>query len=160
MAARHSRLGATLAAAWEGEVVSSLTLAGLAAGTCDVRARARLMVLSAFCRVHASRLMARLTAMGRGPLPVPPEEILPGEDFCEAILDEAKVAHASATRYEQIAALAREQADLSSVWVLELNRAEEEDRARELERLASNLKEDGEGAGMSSVDPSDREAPL
>ena len=75
MGTRHSRLAAALAAAWEAEVVSAKTLTTIAESCGDVRMKARLLVLAAFCRAHASRLLARLSAMGRGPLPVPPEEV-------------------------------------------------------------------------------------
>ncbi|WNZ65356.1 hypothetical protein QEG98_18050 [Myxococcus sp. MxC21-1] len=75
MGARHTRLAAALAAAWEAEVVSARRMTALAERIADARVRARLMVLAAFCRAHASRLLARLAALGRGPLPVPPEDI-------------------------------------------------------------------------------------
>jgi hypothetical protein len=98
-----------LAAAWEAEVVSARRMTALAERIGDARVRARLMVLAAFCRAHASRLLARLAALGRGPLPVPPEDI---ELDPDTILE------------------------LSSAWVCELNRTEEQDRARELLALA------------------------
>ncbi|MFP2963607.1 hypothetical protein ACLEPN_39210 [Myxococcus sp. 1LA] len=49
---------------------------------------------------------------------------------------EGAFARASAARYETTAELARQQADLSSAWVCELNRTEEQDRSRELLALA------------------------
>ena len=78
MGARHGRLAAALAAAWEAELVSAKTLTVIAERSQDVRLKARLLVLAAFCRAHASRLLARLSAMGRGPLPVPPFRSLVG----------------------------------------------------------------------------------
>ncbi len=81
MGSRHTRLAAALAAAWESEVVSARTLALLAERTHEAHVKARLMVLAAFCRAHASRLLARLSSLGRGPLPVPPEEISVTADF-------------------------------------------------------------------------------
>ena len=75
MGTRHSRLAAALAAAWEAEIVSAKTLTTIAEQSQDVRLKARLLVLAAFCRAHASRLLARLSAMGRGPLPVPPDDV-------------------------------------------------------------------------------------
>ncbi|HEX8818753.1 MAG TPA: hypothetical protein VF794_02405 [Archangium sp.] len=110
----------------------------------DSRGRARLMVLAAFCRAHASRLLARLAALGRGPLPVPPEEITLDEDTVMELRREGAFARASAARYESTAELARQHADLSSAWVCELNRTEEQDRSRELLALA-------EGAAQAAV---------
>lgn len=136
MGARHGRLAASLAAAWEAELVSAKTLTVIAERSGDVRLKARLLVLAAFCRAHASRLLARLSAMGRGPLPVPPEEVEVEGDVRRALLAEAVAARTAAARYEDMAETARQQADYSSAWVCELNRAEEEDRAQELCRLA------------------------
>ncbi|MCP3167266.1 MULTISPECIES: hypothetical protein [Myxococcus] len=136
MGARHTRLAAALAAAWEAEVVSARRMTMLAERIMDARVRARLMVLAAFCRAHASRLLARLAALGRGPLPVPPEEIELDADTLKELRREGAFARASAARYETTAELARQQADLSSAWVCELNRTEEQDRARELLALA------------------------
>jgi len=132
MGARHTRLAAALAAAWEAEVVSARTLAGLGERFDDPQLKARMRVLSSFCRAHASRLMARLSALGRGPLPVPPEDIDVDGDLLELLRCEAVAARTAALRYGSMADLARSQADLSSAWVCELNRSEEEDRATEL----------------------------
>lgn len=136
MGARHTRLAAALAAAWESEIVSARRMSALAERVGDARARARLMVLAAFCRAHASRLLARLAALGRGPLPVPPEDIELDPDLVLELRREGAFARASAARYESTAELARQHADLSSAWVCELNRTEEQDRARELFALA------------------------
>ena len=136
MGARHTRLAAALAAAWEAEVVSARTLAALGERFSDPRLKARMRVLSSFCRAHASRLMARLSALGRGPLPVPPEEVEADGDLAELLRREAVAARTAAMRYATMADLARSQADLSSAWVCELNRSEEEDRAAELLELA------------------------
>jgi hypothetical protein len=147
MGARHTRLAAALAAAWESEVVSARRMTMLAERLGDSRGRARLMVLAAFCRAHASRLLARLAALGRGPLPVPPEEITLDEDTVRELRREGAFARASAARYEATAELARQHADLSSAWVCELNRTEEQDRSRELLALA-------EGAAQAAVSES------
>jgi hypothetical protein len=136
MGARHTRLAAALAAAWESEIVSARRMSALAERVGDARARARLMVLAAFCRAHASRLLARLAALGRGPLPVPPEDLDLDPDLVLELRREGAFARASAARYESTAELARQHADLSSAWVCELNRTEEQDRARELFALA------------------------
>ena len=136
MGTRHSRLAAALAAAWEAEVVSAKTLTTIAETCGDVRLKARLLVLAAFCRAHASRLLARLSAMGRGPLPVPRRRSESTPDLRRALQEEAVSARSSAARYEEMAETARMQADYSSAWVCELNRAEEEDRAAELTKLA------------------------
>ena len=135
MGARHTRLAAALAAAWEAEVISARTLTELAERVGDARLAARLRVLAAFCRAHASRLLARLAALGRGPLPVPTEIPIDLSDVEGVLRREAAFARTCATRYESLAQLARNQADLSSAWVCELNRTEEEDRALELLRL-------------------------
>jgi hypothetical protein len=132
MGARHTRLAAALAAAWESEVVSARRMTALAERVEDPRSRARLMVLAAFCRAHASRLLARLAALGRGPLPVPSLDVEPSADLLGELRREASFARTSASRYETVAEMARTQADLSSAWVCELNRTEELDRSREL----------------------------
>ncbi|WNG16662.1 hypothetical protein F0U63_19845 [Cystobacter fuscus] len=147
MGARHTRLAAALAAAWESEVVSARRMTMLAERLGDSRGRARLMVLAAFCRAHASRLLARLAALGRGPLPVPPEDITLDDDTVRELRREGAFARASAARYEATAELARQHADLSSAWVCELNRTEEQDRSRELLALA-------EGAAQAAVSES------
>lgn len=140
MGGRHSRLGAALAAAWEAEVVSARLLDALAECHLDPRARAKLRVLAAFCRAHASRLLARLSALGRGPLPVPQEVDEVSDAELEPLLHrEAQFARVSAQRYEALAQLARQHADLSSAWVCELNRTEELDRANELAHLARGI---------------------
>ncbi len=151
MGARHTRLAAALAAAWESEVVSARRMTMLAERLGDSRGRARLMVLAAFCRAHASRLLARLAALGRGPLPVPPEEISLDEDTVLELRREGAFARASAARYESTAELARQHADLSSAWVCELNRTEEQDRARELFALAEGAAQAAAEAHASSV---------
>src|SRR5690606_42095323 len=51
----------------------------------------------------------------------------------------ARSARLSAQRYEGLAQLARQHADLSSAWVCELNRTEELDRAGELAHLARGM---------------------
>lgn len=136
MGARHSRLAAALAASWEAEVESARLLDALSERMPDPRSRAKLRVLAAFCRAHASRLIARLSALGRGPLPVPRERELQAGTLSQLLLRESAFARASAAHYEGTAQLARQQADLSSAWVCELNRTEEEDRAAELAGLA------------------------
>lgn len=151
MGARHTRLAAALAAAWESEVVSARRMTMLAERLGDSRGRARLMVLAAFCRAHASRLLARLAALGRGPLPVPPEEITLDEDTVMELRREGAFARASAARYESTAELARQHADLSSAWVCELNRTEEQDRARELFALAEGAAQAAAEANASSA---------
>lgn len=97
------------------------------------------MVLAAFCRAHASRLLARLAALGRGPLPVPPEDIDVSADLALELRREGAFARTAASRYESTAEMARQHADLSSAWVCELNRTEEQDRSRELLSLAEGV---------------------
>ena len=137
MGPRHSRLAAALAAAWEAEVVSARRLSSFAERCADGTARAKLLVLSAFSRAHASRILARLAALGRGPLPVPPQEESEGapDDLLTALRREVTLCRVAASRYEAMAELARSMSDLSSAWVCELNRTEEEDLVLDLARL-------------------------
>ena len=67
------------------------------------------------------------------------------------LLREAHFARVSAQRYEALAQLARQHADLSSAWVCELNRTEEQDRARELFALAEGAAQAAAEANASSV---------
>ncbi len=154
MGARHSRLAAALAAAWEAEVVSARRLTAFAERAADPSVRARLLVLAAFCRAHASRILARLAALGRGPLPVPTEDVGEDEPLAEALRKEANLARAAAARYEEMADLARSQSDLSSAWVCELNRSEEEDLFVELSRLVqAEISEQVEAGEPSTLRP-------
>jgi hypothetical protein len=132
-----SRLTAALAAAWEAEMLSVLALETLSERSLDVRTRARLAALASGCQAHASRLLARLAAIGGGPLPVPPDDLALPERLSEALREEAERSRASGERYSQIANLARKAMDPSAAWVCELNRAEELDRAAELADLSA-----------------------
>jgi hypothetical protein len=136
-----NRLTASLAAAWEAEMLSTLVLEALAERMPEVRMRSRLMALTAGCQAHASRLLARMAAVGGGPLPVPPADVTLPESLAQAVREEALRTRASAERYAQIANLARRSMDPSAAWVCELNRAEELDRAAELAELAERLAE-------------------
>jgi len=98
--------------------------------------KAQLKVLSSFCRAHASRVHARLAGLGRGPLPVPAEiEYIWSIDLGEAILREIENTKAQAECYSRMLEVARQQVDLSTAWVCELNRSEEQDCLKELQRL-------------------------
>lgn len=133
---RYTRLGAALGAAWEAEVVTSRLLDVMAERHPDASARAKLRVLAAFCRAHAKRLLVRLSALGRGLLPVPAEvDAVAVEALPALLLQEATYARRSAARYEALAQLSRQHSDLSSALVCELNRTEELDRANELTHL-------------------------
>lgn len=162
MGTRHTRLGAALSAAWVAEVETGRRLTWmsvLAEQRGDFRRKARLSVLAAFCRAHASRLLSRLAAMGRGPLPVPSESVDVGEDFAVAVRAEAECVDRLFERYEAIAQLAREQCDLSSAWVCDLNRAECRDVARELRAMAEPLpRMAGVRASCTIIDDPLREA--
>ncbi len=137
MGSLKSRLTAALAAAWEAEMLSVLTLETLSERSLDVRTRARLAALASGCQTHASRLLARLAAIGGGPLPVPPDDLVLPERLSEALNEEAARCRASGERYSQIANLARKAMDPSAAWVCELNRAEELDRSVELADLSA-----------------------
>lgn len=129
------RVYEALAVMWEAEVVSARRMTALAERLPDPRERARVMVLAAFCRAHASRLHARL-AKRAGPVPVVDESHV-STTIHVALRDEADFARRMADRYEMLVELARQHSDLSTAWVAELNRTEEEDRARELMTLAA-----------------------
>ncbi|MBI5547861.1 MAG: hypothetical protein HY901_28595 [Deltaproteobacteria bacterium] len=139
MSGAKTRLTATLAAAWEAEMRSVLTLEQLAERAPDVRTRSRLSSLAAGCQAHASRLLARMAAIGGGPLPVPPDEVELPASLAEALRAEAERTRDSAERYAGMANLARKAMDPSAAWVCELNRAEELDRAFELAEMAQRL---------------------
>src|SRR4051812_40926375 len=121
MGGRRKRLSASLAAAWEAEVIEARRLTLFAERSAEPNIRARLLVLAAFCRAHASRILSRLSTLGRCPLPVPPEEMEISDDWHEGLLHEAQGARGSARRYESMAEVARNGGDLSSAWVCELN---------------------------------------
>jgi hypothetical protein len=150
MGGLKSRLTASLAAAWEAEMLGVLALEMLAERAPDARVRARLNALAAGCQAHASRLLARMAAIGGGPLPVPPDDLEMPSDFSEAARLEAQRAKVSADRYASMASLARKAMDPSAAWVCELNRAEELDRAAELNELAARC---GAAAGSFMAPP-------
>ncbi len=127
-----------MAVAWESEVVAARALGALADRMEDPRSRARLLVLAAFNRAHASRLLARLSVVGSVPLPVPPESIELPDDLGEALRQECQRARRAAVRYQGMAQIARARADLASAWICELNQREEDERARELARLGAS----------------------
>lgn len=139
MGGLKSRLTASLAAAWEAEMLGILTLEQLAERAPDARIRARLVALAAGCQAHASRLLARIAAIGGGPLPVPPDDLELPECFSDAVRGESARARNCAERYALMAGLARKAMDPSAAWVCELNRAEELDRAVELDEMACRL---------------------
>lgn len=136
MAVLQTRLAAALAAAWEAEVVAQRVMTELAERIQDRRCRSRLLVLSAVCQAHASRLLGRLASIGAGPLPVPPDELEISDSLAEALRREGVRARCSAVRYAQVAETCRRTNDPAAAWVCELNRAEEEDRAAELMAMA------------------------
>lgn len=108
----------------------------LAARIHDARLRSHLLAQAAFCRAHASRLLSRLSALGRGPLPVPPSEVEVPPQVWVALLEEGRAAGDAAVRYRAMADAARRQGDSSSAWICDLNHSEELDRMAELRRLA------------------------
>jgi hypothetical protein len=135
----HRRLSAALAAAWEAEVTAAQRMTAVAERVPITAIRSRLLVQSAFCRAHACRLLARLSTHGRGPLPVPELPAEPSPVVTEALVEEARMARDSAARYGVAAELARQQGDLSSAWVCELNGTEETERATQLLAMAREL---------------------
>lgn len=136
---RHSKVAVHLAVAWQAEHESAQRLK-LLAGLFQGRDKARISVLGAFRRANASRLLSRLAAMGRGPLPVPREVQLLA-DTASALEAEAQILTTLRVRYEEFAETAREHADLSSAWVFELGRPEAGDAARELAAIAESLRQ-------------------
>jgi len=135
------RLAAALAAAWEAEVTAAQRMAALAERVLAPPLRSRLLVLSAFSRAHACRLLARLSTNGRGPLPVPAPDDDPPPGPLEALAEEARRAKDAANRYRAAADVARKLGDLSSAWVCELNGTEEGDRAAQLLAMARELEQ-------------------
>ena len=149
MSGLKGRLTAALAAAWEAEMLSVLALESLAERGPEPGTRARLLALAACCQAHASRLLARMAAIGGGPLPVPPDEVAAEGSFWQDLEAEAARARGCAERYAAMANLARKALDPSAAWVCELNRAEELDRANELSELAAHFA----GAEASALAP-------
>lgn len=139
MTVLQTRLAAALAAAWEAEVVAQRVMTELAERIQDRRCRSRLLVLSAVCQAHASRLLGRLASIGAGPLPVPPDELDIPDSLADALRKEGIRARCSAVRYAQVAETCRRTNDPAAAWVCELNRAEEEDRAAELLSMADRV---------------------
>lgn len=133
--ARHRPYVAGLTSMWHASVQRARLLTLAAEQRADPRTRARLMVLAAFDRAHASRLLARLAGLGRGPLTVPES---PGT--APSLAELAASLRRSASVYERLAEECRTHADLSSVWVCELNRTECKNSARELDALAQKEK--------------------
>ena len=132
----ETRLRAALAAAWEAEVVSARRLQTAAEEVPSSADRARLLMLAAFCRSHAARLVARLSTLGTCPLPVPPEEVPADPDLGRELRGQARAARHAAARYAVLAEASRAREDVSSAWVCELNRAEEAELAEALEGLS------------------------
>ena len=126
-AVQRKPLTGLLAAAWKVESEMTEALIEVADATTDRARSARLRVLSAFCRAHSSRLLARLSAIGKGPLPVPQK--IPAD-----LTVLKREAGRLAKRYFEMAELARTQSDLSSAWTCELNRVESEDMLKELSK--------------------------
>jgi hypothetical protein len=141
---RHGALAAKLAALWEASLYAGRCHVALAEAVGDARCRARLMVLAAFSRAHASRLLAHLAGMGRGPLPVPREDTQAiGSDIAGALRAAAAAAATLEQRFSRCVDAAQAANDLSAAWVCRLNETEERDAARELEAMARMLDEKG-----------------
>jgi hypothetical protein len=132
----ETRLRAALAAAWEAEVISARRLQTAAEEAAPGADRARLLMLAAFCRSHAARLVARLSTIGSCPLPVPPEHVQADPDLSRELRRQARTARHAAARYAALAEASRAREDISSAWVCELNRAEEAELAEALEGLS------------------------
>ncbi|MEN9797895.1 MAG: hypothetical protein RL653_1591 [Pseudomonadota bacterium] len=132
----ETRLRAALAAAWEAEVISARRLQTAAEEASPGADRARLLMLAAFCRSHAARLVARLSTLGSCPLPVPPEHVPKDPDLSRELRRQARAARRAAARYAALAEASRAREDISSAWVCELNRAEEAELAEALEGLS------------------------
>lgn len=139
---RHGPLAAQLAVLWEASVYAGRCHIALAEVVGDARCRARLMVLAAFSRAHASRLLAHLAGMGRGPLPVPREETPAiGTDIVGALRAAAADAATLERRFARCFEAATTANDLSAAWLCRLNETEERDAARELAAMARMLEE-------------------
>lgn len=132
-----------MASYWEVEVIAARRMTALAQRINEPRSRARLMVLAAFHRAHASRLLARLAALGRGPLPVPNQEVTMEGTVEQEFSHIIGLNEVLSERYVRTAEACRMGADLSSAWVCELNRTEALDAIRELKSLQPALQEVG-----------------
>lgn len=99
----------------------------------------RLLVLAAFGRAHASRLLARIAAMGfgRGPeLVASPEDLEVDKNLKKAFKQEALSMKEEAARYAKLANIARKQSDISSAWVCELNSNELLEQSAEMLQMS------------------------
>lgn len=104
--------------------------------------RARLAILTVFCRAHTTRLRTRLEQMQLGPVPLPEaagDELSAFVPLASALRIEANWARTVAGRYDIVGEAARSQGDLSSAWLCELGRAEELERAQGLEDIRRAL---------------------
>ena len=125
------RVRALASALWEAEITQARMLSSWADTTRSQTARARVLVLASLHRLHASRLLARMAALGRAPIPVPHD---PPALF--SLSDCASMPRAMAERCENLKEAAAPCADLSTGWVADLNRTENFDSYRELAMLA------------------------
>ena len=134
------KLHAALAGMWTESRGAALRLDALA-GMEDEgsRRRAYVAVQAAFCRAHAARIGARLQQLKATLIPCAAEVSPIGGDRYAALRHEARLAREFASRFEDLAEMAREHADLSTAWACELNRTEEMDRARILAELAHEV---------------------
>lgn len=122
-----------LAALYEGALSAAARIRLLTERHSDARTRVRLSVQHAFCRAQANRLKVRLDALGAiYTSQLTAADTIASVTLLRALHWELAFTEVMAERSRAAAELARQQADLSSAWVCELNRTEEQDRAREL----------------------------
>lgn len=104
--------------------------------------RARLSILTVFCRAHSARLRGRIEQMQLGAVPLPADA---GDAFSafvpleSALRIEAGWARTVADRYDIVGEFARGQGDISSAWLCELGRQEELERAQGLDDVRRML---------------------
>lgn len=131
---------AALAGMWAESRGAALRLDALAGREEDgSRRRAYVAVQAAFCRAHAARIGARLQQLKATLMPCAAEAPPVGGDRYAALRREARLAREFASRFEDLAEMAREHADLSTAWACDLSRTEELDRALILVELAQEV---------------------
>lgn len=131
---RHTRLAAVLSSMWGACIIDARTLAAWAVRCPHDNIRARVLNVAGVRRAHASRLLARLAALGRGPLPVPME----APTSLPSLSASAAMARTLATICERADKMAVEHEDLSTAWVFRLMRTECIDGALELNAIAND----------------------
>lgn len=135
-------LAAKLAALVEAEHQSLRSMELLKERVSEAGPRARLSILTVFCRAHTTRLRNRLEQMQVGPVLVPEaagDTLSSRVPLESALRIEAGWARTVAGRYDIVGEAARAQGDISAAWLCELGRQEELERAQGLDDIRRAL---------------------